>query len=159
MQKRFGNFILPFLILTQANNISAQTNLLLNGNFEDINTCTEYSAKCGVEGWFYLNEVKVQMLSNEINTNLTGSNSIGIFYNWQGYSGFTPVIGTMLPCHLQKNNRYTFKGMISARLNQKLNLKPGICLGEYFYVPKRAFSKNMKPDSIVLVKPVPNSKF
>lgn len=159
MQKRSCHFILSFLILVQANKGSAQTDLLLNGNFEDINTCSEYSAQCGVEAWFYLNEVKVQMLDNEINKNLTGSNSIGIFYNWQGYSGFTPVIGTILPCRLQKNNRYTFKGIISAKLNQKLILKAGICIGEYFYVPKRAFSKNMKPDSIVLMKRVPNSKF
>jgi outer membrane protein OmpA-like peptidoglycan-associated protein len=151
--------LLSYLILILAHQPSAQTNLLLNGNFEDINTCTEYSARCGVEAWFYLNEVKVQMLNNETNTSLAGSNSLGIFYNWTGYAGFTPVIGTILPCSLQKNKRYTFKGLIYAKLHPKLNLKPGICLGEKFYVPRRAFSKNMKPDSIVLMKRVPNSNF
>jgi outer membrane protein OmpA-like peptidoglycan-associated protein len=159
MQKRICRFILFFLILTQANKISAQTDLLLNGNFEDINTCTEYDSKCGVEAWFYLTEVQVQMLGNEINTNLTGANSLGIFYNWRGYPGFTPVIGTILPCRLQKNNRYTFKGIISAKLNPKLILKPGICLGEKFYVPQRAFSKNMQPDSIIQMKQLPGTKF
>jgi outer membrane protein OmpA-like peptidoglycan-associated protein len=159
MQIKTGYLILPFSILLLSNSMAAQTNLLLNGNFEDINTCTEYNAACGVEGWFYLNEVKVQMLNNEINSGLRGSNSIGIFYNWSGYTGFTPVIGTRLPCNLQKNNRYTFRGIISAKLNAKLNLKPGICLGEKFYVPKRAFSKNMKPDSIVLLKAVPNTSY
>jgi outer membrane protein OmpA-like peptidoglycan-associated protein len=159
MQKRFCNFIVSLFIIPLANNTSAQTNLLVNGNFEDINTCTEYNAECGVEGWFYLNEVKVQMLNNDINTKLRGSNSLGIFYNWSGYPGFTPVIGAILPCSLRKNNRYTFKGIITAKLNPKLNLKPGICLGEKFYVPKRAFSKDMKPDSMVLMKPVPNTNF
>ena len=159
MQIKISCFIFSLLILTRINNISAQTNLLLNGNFEDINTCTEYKAECGVEAWFYLNEVKVQMLNNETNYKFTGSNSLGIFYNWPGYTGFTPVIGTILPCGLQKNNRYTFKGIITAKLNPKLNLKPGICIGEKFYVPKRAFSKDMKPDSIILMKPVANTKF
>ncbi|MEI2740382.1 MAG: hypothetical protein V9F01_16530 [Chitinophagaceae bacterium] len=127
----------------------AQTDLLLNGGFEEINTCTEYNAECGVEGWFYLKEVKAQMLNNEIPSKLLGTNSFAIFYNWAGYTGFTPVIGTILPCGLQKGNRYTFKGIISALLNPKLILKPGICVGERFYVPNRPFSKTMHPDSIV----------
>jgi outer membrane protein OmpA-like peptidoglycan-associated protein len=137
----------------------SQSNLLLNGGFEDVNTCTEYNAECGVEAWFYLKEVKAQMLSNETNINLLGNNSFGIFYNWLGYTGFSPVIGTILPCGLQKNNRYTFKGIISAKLNPKLILKVGICVGERFYVPNRAFSKTMKPDSIVSMKPIPNTNF
>jgi outer membrane protein OmpA-like peptidoglycan-associated protein len=159
MEKQFCNLVFSFLVIILPKNISAQTNLLLNGNFEDINICTEYKAECGVEAWFYLNEVKVQMLNNDTKTNLLGSNSLGIFYNWLGYSGFTSVIGTILPCRLQKNNRYTFKGIITAKLNPKLNLKSGICIGEKFYVPKRIFSKDMKPDSIVLMKPVPNTSF
>ena len=159
MQIKIRGILLSFFILSLANQFSAQTNLLLNGNFEEINTCTEYSAKCGVEAWFYLNEVKVQMLNNETYIALAGNNSLGIFYNWTGYAGFTPVIGTILPCSLQKNSRYTFKGLIYAKLHPKLNLKPGICLGEKFYVPRRAFSKNMKPDSIVLMKQLPNSDF
>ena len=159
MQPKIRGIILSVFTLFLAYKPSAQTNLLLNGNFEDINTCTEYAAKCGVEAWFYLNEVKVQMLNNEINTRITGNNSLGIFYNWSGYTGFTPIIGTLLPCHLQKENRYTFKGLIYAKLNPKLDLKPGICIGEKFYVPKRPFSKNMKPDSIVLMKRLANSNF
>jgi len=146
-------------LMLQVTMLHAQTNLLLNGGFEDVNTCTEYSSECGVEGWFYLRDVKAQMLSNETNTSRLGSNSYGIFYNWLGYTGFTPVIGTLLPCGLQKDNRYTFKGIISAKLNPKLKLKAGICLGEKFYVPKRPFSKNMHPDSIVSMKAVPNTNF
>ncbi len=139
--------------------VFSQTNLLLNGGFEEVNTCTEYSAECGVEAWFYLRDIQAQMLSNETNTDLLGNNSFGIFYNWSGYTGFTPVIGTLLPCGLQNGKRYTFKGIISARLNPKLNLRPGICLGQKFYVPKRAFSTNMKPVLISGLQPVPNSNF
>jgi hypothetical protein len=38
-------FLLCFLIIHQSG--TAQTNLLLNGGFEQINTCTEYKAECG----------------------------------------------------------------------------------------------------------------
>ncbi len=151
--------LLVAALLLQVSFTNAQTNLLLNGGFEEVNTCTEYSAECGVEGWFYLKDVKAQMLSNESNTNLLGTNSFAIFYNWPGYTGFTPIIGTLLPCGLQKNNRYTFKGILSARLSPKLKLKAGVCAGEKFYVPRRAFSKNMHPDSIVSIKSIPNTNF
>ena len=96
--------LLWFLIMAQTG--TAQTNLLLNGGFEQINTCTEYKAECGVEAWFYLKDVKVQMLSNEVRSNLLGQNSFGIFYNWKEFTGFTPVIGTLLPCRLQAGKEY-----------------------------------------------------
>ncbi len=138
---------------------SAQTNLLLNGGFEDVNVCTEYDAECGVEGWFYLKDVKAQMLSNETNIKLLGNNSFGIFFNWLGYTEFAPLIGTILPCGLQKGKQYTFKGIISAKLNAKLILLPGICTGECFFVPKRPFAKTLIPDSISALAPVPNTNF
>ncbi|MEO7922737.1 MAG: OmpA family protein [Chitinophagaceae bacterium] len=150
--------MLPLLVLWAAS-AAGQTNLLLNGGFEDVNTCTEYNAECGVEGWFYLKDVKAQMFSNEKNTELLGNNSFGIFYNWNGYTAFTPVIGAILPCGLQKGRSYTFKGIIAARLNPKLKLKPGICLGERFYVPQRPFAKNMQPAIILSIQPVPNNNF
>lgn len=137
----------------------SQTNLLLNGGFEEINTCTEYNSECGVEGWFYLNEVKVQMLSNEDSTKDFGHNSFGIFTSWRYYTDFSPVIGTLLPCGLQKGRQYIFRGMIMARLNPQLILKPGVCVGQKFYVPRRPFSKEMKPDSISTVTPVPQTDF
>jgi outer membrane protein OmpA-like peptidoglycan-associated protein len=143
---------IPFLLILCScfTNISlSQTNLLLNGSFEDINVCTEYKSECGVEGWFYLKDIKVQMLSDYDPVLPLGVNSYGLFYNWLGYEGFTPVIGTLLPCHLQEGRRYTFKGMISAKLNGRLAFKPGVVIGEKFYVPKRAFSAKMSPDSIV----------
>ena len=151
--------VLAIAFLFQFITSNAQTNLLLNGGFEDVNTCTEYSAECGVEGWFYLKDVKAQMLNNETNTDRFGTNSFGIFYNWLGYTGFTPVIGTILPCGLQKGNRYTFKGVISALLNPRLILQTGICVKEKFYVPKRGFSNNMRPDSITTMTRIPGTKF
>jgi outer membrane protein OmpA-like peptidoglycan-associated protein len=148
---------LTIILLQQR--IAAQTNLLLNGGFEEVNTCTEYTAECGVEGWFYLKDVKAQMLSREGDSPLFGTNSFGIFYNWLGYTGFTPVIGTILPCGLQKGNRYTFKGIISALINPKLHFRMGICVGEKFYVPKRPFAAAMQPDSIVSLTEIPNTNF
>lgn len=137
----------------------AQTNLLLNGSFEDVNTCTEYQSECGVEAWFYLKDVQAQMLGNEINTTLLGNNSFGIFYKWNGYENFSPVIGSILPCGLQKGKRYTFKGIIAAKLDPQLILRPGICMGQQFFVPRRPFSKTMYPDSITVIKSIPGSSF
>lgn len=135
------------------------TNLLLNGGFEDVNTCSEYDAECGVEAWFYLKDVKAQMLANESNTRLLGANSFGIFFNWLGYTGFSPLIGTLLPCGLQKDKQYIFSGLVSAKLNPKLILQAGVSLGTTFYVPKRPFVTGQQPDSIVRISKIPNSNF
>lgn len=139
--------------------LSAQTNFLINGGFEDVNTCTEYKSECGVEGWFYLKEVKAQMLENTDSIRMLDNNSFGIFMNWRGYTDFSPVIGSILPCSLQKNKEYIFRGVISAKLNTKLILKPGICVGQKFFVPGRSFSKDMKPDSITRIRQIPKTSF
>jgi outer membrane protein OmpA-like peptidoglycan-associated protein len=157
--KRLSFFFLLVINLFVHENIFAQNNLLLNGDFEDINTCTEYNAECGVEAWFYLRDVKAQMLENENNLSLLGKNSFAVFFNWTGYTGFAPLIGTILPCHLQKNSSYTFKGMIAIRINDRLVFKPGVAMGQKFYVPKRSFSNTIHPDSIMEIKPVPNTVF
>ena len=135
-----------------------QANLLLNGDFENINNCKEFNAECGVEAWFYLKDVKVQMMNNDASAG-RGANSFAIFYNWAGYKDFTPILGTILPCNLQQGKQYVFKGWISAKLDPKLVLKPGVCTGESFYVPRRPFSKEMKPDSIVQIKRVAETPF
>ncbi|MEI9810963.1 MAG: OmpA family protein [Bacteroidota bacterium] len=137
----------------------AQTNFLLNSDFEDINTCTEYNSECGVEAWFYLKDVKAQMLPAYDSVSLTGNNSFGLFFNWIGYKGFSPVIGTLLPCRLQKDKRYTFKGMLKATLNGRLAFKPGVAIGEKFYVPNRPFAAGMHPDSIVQINRITHSGF
>lgn len=152
-------FCLLALVLFSLNDLQAQPNLLLNGGFEDVNTCTEYNSECGVEGWFYLKDVKAQMLGNETGTSLLGANSFGLFYNWNGYTDFLPIIGTLLPCGLQKGKQYVFNGLISAKLNPKLILQAGVCVGPWFYVPKRPFSQSMHPDSIPQISKVPNSNF
>lgn len=149
-------FILLFCVSSNLS-VTAQHNLLLNGNFEDINVCTEYNAECGVEGWFYMKEVKAQMLNNETPETGLGNNSFAIYFSWLGYTNFSPLIGTLLPCRLQKDQRYTFKGMISAKLNPKLVLTTGIVMGEKYYVPNRPFVADMKPDSIVKIKRVTGS--
>ncbi len=159
MNKPGLHFILLTVLISGSMKGMTQTNLLLNGGFDDVNVCTEYSAECGVEGWFYLKDVKVQMLANETEHPLTGTNSIAILYNWIGYTAFTPVFGSILPCRLRKGKGYTLKGLMNVTLNPKLNFKAGVCLGEWFYVPGRAFAATMKPDSIVSVTPVPNTHF
>jgi outer membrane protein OmpA-like peptidoglycan-associated protein len=152
--------ILPFFFyLLYTNFLSAQTNLLVNGGFEDINTCTEYNAECGVEGWFYLRDIQAQMLANDDNVPSFGNNSFGLYYKWTGYSGFYPVIGALLPCRLQKDKRYIFAGTISAKLNGRLDFKPGVFIGEKFYVPNRSFSATFHPDTISQLTPVRGTNF
>jgi outer membrane protein OmpA-like peptidoglycan-associated protein len=145
--------------LLQTGSICSQSNLLLNGGFEDINTCTEYESECGVEGWFYLKDVKAQMISNENASPSLGGNSFGLYFNWNGYTDFSPLLGTLLPCQLQKGKQYTFKGMVSAKLNPRLILVPGITIGEKFYVPKRPFSAKLVPDRIISIQQIPQSNF
>jgi outer membrane protein OmpA-like peptidoglycan-associated protein len=142
--------------------VAAQTSLLLNGNFEDINTCTEYNSECGVEAWFYLNNVKVQMLANEEPElyPYIGNNSFGLFFTWTGYQNFSPILGTLLPCKLQKNARYVFRGLFKKpKLDKKLIFWPGVVLGENFYVPRRPFAAAMHPDSITQIKYLPKTGF
>ena len=148
-----------FLIILLPAKIFAQHNLLLNGGFEDINTCTEYKAECGVEGWFYLLEVKAQMQTNDANIDLLGYNSLAVSYKWQGFEGLSPVIGTILPCRLQKDSAYVFRGIFSATLNAILVLKPGMAVGEKFYVPQRPFSAQMQPAEIGDMKQIPKTNF
>ncbi|MDP4264990.1 MAG: OmpA family protein [Bacteroidota bacterium] len=158
--KKFLSVIpVVFFLLLKVDVVSAQTNFLLNGNFEDINTCIEYNAECGVEAWFYLKDIKAQMLANDDSVSSLGNNSFGLFFNWIGYKGFSPIIGTILPCRLKKDTRYTFKGMLKVRINGGLVFKPGVVAGEKFYVPNRPFSAGMHPDSIVQITPVPHSNF
>lgn len=159
MKINLKNLIVLCVVLSINLSAFSQTNLLLNGGFEDINTCTEYKAECGVEGWFYLKDVKTQMLLNETNTDKLGANSYALYYNWAGYKDFIPIIGTILPCALQKGQRYTFSGWISAKLNPRLVLNAGVCTGEKFYVPRRPFSKELRPDSITILKRIPNTAF
>jgi outer membrane protein OmpA-like peptidoglycan-associated protein len=143
-------FFLAACLLTGQNTF-AQVNLLLNGSFEDINVCTEYNAECGVEGWFYLRDIKVQMLSNYDPVLPLGANSYGLYYKWTGYKGFIPVIGTILPCRLRAGKQYTFSGML-AKINERIRFKPGVVIDEKFYVPRRPFSAAMNPDSITALK-------
>lgn len=159
MHRLTRSCFLLFLLLRVAVTGHAQTNLLLNGGFDEVNVCTEYNAECGVEGWFYLKDVKVQMLASDTVHAITGTNSIAILYNWIGYTSFTPVFGSILPCRLQAGKSYTLKGLMNVRLNPKLHFKAGVCFGDWFYVPRRPFASAMKPDSIGSVGQLSNSKF
>lgn len=139
---------------------AAQQNLVLNGQFEDINTCTEYNSECGVEGWFYLSDVKIQMLEQDDPSLLLGSNSFGLYYTWMPAKKFYPVIGTILPCHLQPGAEYVFRGLVKKeKVNNKLNLLPALSLGPFFYVPRRPFSKDLRVDSITQLSYVRNNGF
>lgn len=135
----------------------AQQNLLLNGNFEDINICSEYHSECGVEAWFYMSATHVNLAKSETGNPILGNNTLTIYYDWIPMNTFTPVIGTILPCQLQKGHHYHFKGLFNAKSNAKLNFKLGVALGDFFYVPRKQFTQNIKLDSISEIAELPNT--
>ncbi len=139
--------------------LHAQETLLLNGDFEDVNTCTEYNAECGVEAWFYLRDIKAQMLSNDSQVKMLGNNSFAIYFPWRGYIGFHPVIGTIIPCGLRQGVKYSFSGIIQAKLNNRLTLNPAVVVGEKYYVPRRPFSAQLQLQNITQIKKIPDSDF
>jgi outer membrane protein OmpA-like peptidoglycan-associated protein len=130
-------------------NINGQRNLLLNGDFEDLNNCAEYHSECGVEAWFYLNASRVELTNNQSQQSFLGNNTLSVYFKWQRINSFTPVIGTLLPCSLQEGKEYIFKGIIGATINAQLNMKLGVALGPVFYVQRRPFTEKMQPDSIL----------
>ena len=139
--------------------VISQPSLLLNGGFEDINTCVEYNSECGVEGWFYLKEVKAQMLNHETESPLLGKNSYLIYSEWRKDPGFTPVIGALLPCRMQTGHQYTFRGMIKVKLNPKLVFRPAVAFAPRFFVPRRKFAEGYAADSITSMEQVPGSDY
>ncbi|RYY59804.1 MAG: OmpA family protein [Chitinophagaceae bacterium] len=150
-------YLMSLMLFT--NMVFSQTPLLLNGGFEDINTCVEYNSECGVEGWFYLKEVKAQMLNYETESPLLGKNSYLIYSDWKNDPGFTPVIGALLPCRLQPGHQYIFRGMISVKLNPKLEFRPAVSFSPKYYVPRRKFALGFVADSITRMEQVPGSGF
>jgi outer membrane protein OmpA-like peptidoglycan-associated protein len=159
---RYTTMLLPktllpvFIVLFTFLQSTAQQNLLLNGNFEDINNCAEYHSECGVEAWFYMNAIQVQLSHANNNDALLGNNTLTIFYTWNGVNTFYPVIGTLLPCQLQSGQRYTFSGVFTAQFNGRLTLRPGLAMGTHFYVPRRPFSMGIQPDSIMEISQIGN---
>src|SRR4029078_8589208 len=99
------------------------------------------------------------MQTNETNIDLLGYNSLAVDVKWQGYEGLSPVIGTILPCRLQKDSIYIFSGIFSATLNAILILKPGVAIGEKFYVPQRPFAAQVQPAEINDIKQIPKTNF
>ncbi len=150
-------WIAHVFVFTCSLHAQAQHNLLLNGNFEDINICSEYHSECGVEAWFYMSATHVNLAKSETGNPILGNNTLTIYYDWIRINPFTPVIGTILPCQLQKGHHYHFKGLFNARSNARLNFKLGVALGEYFYVPRKPFTENIKLDSITEIAELPNS--
>ena len=149
--------LLSCLLSLAVNYTISQRNLLLNGDFEDINNCAEYHSECGVEAWFYMSAIHVQLSHANTNDPLLGNNTLTVFYNWNGGNTFYPVIGTLLPCLLQQGHRYSFTGVFTAKFNSRLKLRPGLALGEKFFVPRRPFSQGIVPDSIMNISQVDNA--
>lgn len=60
--KRFLVLLLASMV---ANNLSQCQNLVLNGDFEDVNICDEYHAPCSPSAWFFMNKTGAQGYSRE----------------------------------------------------------------------------------------------
>ena len=136
-----------------------QTNLLVNSGFEDINTCTEYNSECGVEGWFYLADVKAQMLENKNTMKNAGKEFLWHFYKLEILYRLHTRKGNTAALEVFKKESNIFLKVLSPLHSIQTDPETGICLGEKFFVPKRPFSKELKLDTISNITAIPKSNF
>jgi len=121
---------------------NAQSDLFVNNRFADINICTEYASACGMEGWFYMDKVNVQIIPID-----SSSQRLEMVYSTEESTVFNPLIGTLLPCSLIPGNSYIFSADVQLKHNPKWVVYPAICFGEFYYFPYRPFSKNLEIDT------------
>ena len=88
-------------------------NLVANGSFEDINTCTEFQALCEPEAWYFLPAYIVEPQGNDSNkyemiamTNMRHGGRAGNY------------IFTKLLCPLQEGKQYRFSIWINTQRNE-----------------------------------------
>lgn len=106
MTRAYQYLFTPLLLFVSSANAQ---NWILNGDFEDQNVCTEYSARCAPEAWFRLPEgvdalpgISVEPHSGKKTEALCIEN---FAYPWQART----FLYTRLACPLRAGEAYTFK--------------------------------------------------
>ncbi len=95
------------LSLTSLSSPIFSQNFFANPGFEDINICTEYTAPCEKEGWFYIKPVTIPVYSKTAPPQLTGRESMAIpMQNMYDQASVKQLVYTMLLCPLEKNKIY-----------------------------------------------------
>lgn len=81
----------------------APFNLIANGNFEDINVCTEFEAQCEPEGWFFIPGYSMLPQGNDSNRFEVVAVGSVVFGPFAG-----SYIYTKLLCQLKQGKQYNF---------------------------------------------------
>jgi outer membrane protein OmpA-like peptidoglycan-associated protein len=105
--RRYLFFIL--LILPSA---CFSQNLLLNGDFEEENTCTEYKINCAPEAWVINNDAPEDEYIKEASKCFTGSHCMAIEAGHPVRPYHRTFIRTPVLCRLKKGNTYRLQLMI-----------------------------------------------
>jgi outer membrane protein OmpA-like peptidoglycan-associated protein len=82
--------------------------LIVNGNFEDRNTCVEFLSNCAPEGWFRFPYVKLQLTHNERLAAGMHQESLIMEHRSRGIPGRT-YLYTRLVCRTEPGRMYRFK--------------------------------------------------
>lgn len=82
--------------------------LIANNDFEDINICSEFRAKCAPEAWFRLPTTDVSLNLKDVVGTSSGKHSESIIVGNKNYPiRYRVFLYTMLLCPLQKDTEYT----------------------------------------------------
>jgi len=88
-------------------------NLVVNGGFEDENTCLEYKVNCSPSGWVSTNN-PFSNYRKEIELSHRGTHSVSVIAGHVSKSYFRNYLRTRLICGLRKGNRYRIEFYIQS---------------------------------------------
>lgn len=109
-----SSLVVLFFSLALPQQLAAQ-NLFANPGFEDINVCTEYTATCSEEAWFYIYPTEIPFIDKAIPTRFMGKGTLWVpVMNIYDPAGQKQLIYTMLLCPLIKGKQYRLSFAINS---------------------------------------------
>lgn len=128
MKSHLKIIVLYLIVLNQSNNLDSQ-NLIANGDFEDVNTCVEFKAKCAPEAWFRIPPTDVNVNTKKVSRVFEGEFSeIVVIENKKHPKSYRVFLYTMLLCPLIRDQEYK----LSFYLNpiKQINYELGVLFSE-----------------------------
>jgi len=103
MKRQLKLIVLSLIIVNQVNS----QNLIVNGDFEDVNTCVEFNAKCAPEAWFRIPPTDVNVNTKKVSRVFEGEFSeIVVIENKNHPKNYRVFLYTMLLCPLIQDQEY-----------------------------------------------------
>lgn len=148
----FAIIAISFLAMICPMHTKAQ-NLFANPGLEDINVCTEYTATCSEEAWFYFYPTEIPFIDKALPERFQGKNTLWLpVMNIYDPFGQKQIIYTMLLCPLVKGKTYKLSFYINS-LNRKFYKT------ELGFSTKEPNSKGFTTKSINTIFPVTEADF